>query len=131
MNRNQEKDPDGENMCVAVITWVRYVGWKRLSIKILNSISDDLPSDLRKIIDDHKSRFEGIGQMNDAFVKLDINPDVKPVAEKHRRIPSHLREKVEMDVNRLMSVGIIETVTELNGWISPVVLTNKSDCVST
>ena len=65
--------------------------------------------------------------MNDVFIKLDINPDVKPVANKHSRIPFHLREKVEMEVNCLMSAGIIEPVTEPSRWVSPVVLTNKSD----
>ena len=65
--------------------------------------------------------------MRDVKVKLKINPEVKPVANKHRRIPFHLRDKVEAEVNRLMSEGIIEPVTEPTGWVSPVVIVNKSD----
>ena len=52
--------------------------------------------------------------MNDVFVKLDIYPDVKPVANKQRRILFHLREKVKLEVNHLMST---ELVTEPSGWV--------------
>ena len=65
--------------------------------------------------------------MKDVKVKLSINPEIKPVANKHRRIPFHIREKVDTELQRLTAAGVIEPVTEPTGWVSPVVITNKSD----
>ena len=96
-------------------------------IHIVNSISQGLPQNLRKIVEKHQSRFEGVGLMKNVQVKLDIDPDVKPVANKHRRIPFHLRPKVEAETNRLLAAGLVEPVTEPSDWVSPVVLTNKED----
>ena len=96
-------------------------------VKIINNVSTNISGDLRDIIKNHASRFEGIGLMKDVKVKLCIDPEVTPVANKHRRIPFHLRDKVEAEVNRLLEARIIEPVTEPSGWVSPVVLANKSD----
>ena len=50
---------------------------------------------------------------------------VKPVAQKHRRLPFHLRAKVDQELNRLLKAGIIETVDEATEWVSPVVIVPK------
>ena len=38
--------------------------------------------------------FEGIGKLNEFEVKLHIDDNVPPVAQRHRRIPFHQRQKV-------------------------------------
>ncbi|KAK9702329.1 Alcohol dehydrogenase transcription factor Myb/SANT-like [Popillia japonica] len=43
---------------------------------------------------------------------------VTPVAQTNRRIPFHLRNKVEIELNRLLMEGIIEKATEPTNWIS-------------
>ena len=99
-------------------------------IKIINNIVgkiENLPLNLRNIISKYKSRFEGIGKLKDVEVNLNIDPEVKPVANKHRRVPFHLRKKVEDELDRLMLAGVIETVKEPTGWVSPIVITNKHD----
>ena len=60
-------------------------------------------------------------------MNLTVDEKVKPVANKHRRIPYHLRPKVEKECARLLEAGVIERVTEPTGWMSPVVITNKAD----
>ena len=58
-------------------------------------------------------------------VSLSIDSAVKPVAMKHCRIPFHLRNKVEKEIERLLDADIIEMIDEPTGWVSPVVIGNK------
>ncbi|KAJ1087381.1 hypothetical protein NDU88_000557 [Pleurodeles waltl] len=47
------------------------------------------------------------------------------VALKHRRIASHLRPKVEVELPKLEEADIIERVEEPTPWVSPSVVTRK------
>ena len=49
------------------------------------------------------------------------------MAQKHRRVPFHLRDKVEAELSRLEETGIIETVDSATDWISPIVIAPKKD----
>ena len=69
--------------------------------------------------------FHGIGKMKDVQVKLHVDPNVKPVAQKHRRVPFHLREKLEKELDRLEQAGIIEKVNSATEWVSPLVIAPK------
>ena len=87
-------------------------------IKIINNVNDKfrgLPSTLQNIIGEYQSQFEEIGKLNDTRVHLTIDTPVKPVACKHRRIPFHLRNKVESEISRLASAGVIEPINEPTG----------------
>ncbi|KAK3728358.1 hypothetical protein QZH41_011397, partial [Actinostola sp. cb2023] len=66
-----------------------------------------------------------IGQLKDYEVKLHIDPDVKPVAQPHRRVPFHLRAKVEEEINQLLDADVIEKVEGPTPWVSPIVVTPK------
>ena len=66
-----------------------------------------------------------IGKIRGVQVKLHIDPDIKPVALPHRRIPYHLREKVEEEIKRLEELEIIEKVSGPTPWVSPVVIVPK------
>ena len=66
-------------------------------------------------------------KLKGTLVTLDIDVTVKPVAMKHRRIPFHLRSKVENEINRLLDAEVIEIVAEPTGWVSPVVIGNKQN----
>ena len=77
-----------------------------------------------------------IGKMKDVTVSLSIDPEITPVAMKHRRIPFHLREKVEQEIQRLLEADVIEMVDEPTEWVSPAVIGNKPNgdircCVDT
>ena len=58
-------------------------------------------------------------------MKLHIDPDVTPRQQPHRRIPFHVREDVEKELNRLEKLDIIETVEGPTPWISPIVVVPK------
>ena len=48
-----------------------------------------------------------VGKMKNFSVSLSIDPEVK-----HRRIPFHLRNKVEKEIERLLDADIIEMVDD-------------------
>ena len=49
--------------------------------------------------------------MRGKVVKLHIDPDVQPKQEPHRRIPFHVRQGMEKELERLGSLDVIEKVT--------------------
>ena len=69
--------------------------------------------------------FQGIGQLKDVEVKLHIDQSVTPVAQPPRRIPFHIRNKVEEELTNLETKGIIEQVEGPTPWVSPLVVTPK------
>ena len=69
--------------------------------------------------------FTGIGKMKDFQVELHIDPSVPPVTQPHRRIPFHLRKKLDAELDKLKRQGIIEPVDGPTPWVSPLVVTPK------
>ena len=68
-----------------------------------------------------------IGKFSDFKVKLHIDPEVKPVALSHRRVPYHLRKKVEDELKKLEDLDIIEKASGPTPWVSPIVVVPKKD----
>ena len=73
----------------------------------------------------YKDRFEGIGKMKGTTVTININKEIKPVAQKPRRTPFHLRDKIEEEMERLKQMDIIEDAVGPTPWISPLVIVHK------
>ena len=69
--------------------------------------------------------FTGIRKMKDFQVELHIDPSVPPVTQPHRRIPFHLRKKLDAELDKLERQGIIEPVDGPTPWVSPLVVTPK------
>ncbi|XP_065650610.1 uncharacterized protein LOC136078743 [Hydra vulgaris] len=98
--------------------------------KLNNALLLNVPKRLQPLINSYKnSVFSGIiGKLSNYQVKLKINESIPPVAQKERRIPFALREKVKDELTKLEAEGIIETVTdEATPWISPMVIVPKND----
>lgn len=70
--------------------------------------------------------FNGVGNLKGVSVKLDIDTTVPPVANKHRRIPIHLRPVDSKELDRLEEHGIIEKADGPTPWISLVVLSPRA-----
>ena len=77
----------------------------------------------------HSKVFQGVGKLNNRQIELLIDKSVKPVAQRQRKIPFHLRAKVDSELNRLQQEDIIEKVPDNDetDWISPVVIVPKQD----
>lgn len=89
-----------------------------------------VPESLTKLIDCFgETVFNNtIGKLKDYEVKLHIDKNVPPVAQRERRIPFALREKVNKELEKLERAGIIEDVTdEPTPWLNPLVIVPKSD----
>ena len=79
------------------------------------------------MLEQHKDVFKGVGNLKDFEVKLHTNPEIKPVIQAQRRIPFHIRKKVETEIDRLEKDDIIEEVEGATQWVSPLVITPKKN----
>jgi hypothetical protein len=83
-----------------------------------SSVTDD-------IINNFADRFEGIGKIKGLHAEIHIDKNIVPVTQPHRRIPFHLRKKVEDELKRLEELDIIEKVDGPTPWVSPIVVAPK------
>ena len=85
------------------------------------NISAEIASEFKTLFDDTTGKIENI------TVKLHVGETVKPIAQRHRRIPFHIREDVEQEVERLEKLDIIEKVEGPTPWVSPTVIVPKKN----
>jgi hypothetical protein len=69
--------------------------------------------------------FKGIGKLKDGQLEVNLDPNVKPVAQRARNIPYGLQSKVEKKLDELERQGIIEKVKGPAKWASPLVVVPK------
>ena len=89
------------------------------------TIADSDKNTPESLKEEFKSLFGGIGKVQNKEVKLHIDPDVTPRQQPHRRIPFHIREDVEKELERLERLDIIEKVEWATPWVSPIVIVPK------
>ena len=58
---------------------------------------------------------------------LEVDESVPPVVMPPRRVPVALKGKFKEEINRLISVGVLEKVDEPTKWESSAVVTAKSN----
>ena len=90
--------------------------------------SKQIPTRLRPLIESYKNTLfsNKIGKMKNYQVQLHINKNIPPVAQRERRIPFALRERVKQELEKLEKQGIVEDVTcEPTPWLSPLVIVPK------
>lgn len=63
----------------------------------------------------------------DVVVDIKIDPDVVPVAQRYRKIPIHLEEEVDKQLDDLLRRDIVEMVNTPSRWVSPLTLAMKND----
>ena len=66
--------------------------------------------------------FVGVGKLKDYKLKLYVDSEVTPIAQKPRRVPFALRKKVTAKVEDLIAKDIVERVNGPTSWVSPVVI---------
>ena len=77
----------------------------------------------------YPSLFEGLGKMKNFQLKLNIDKEVEPVSQHLRRIPFHVRKKIEQKIEELIKLDILERVEENvpTNWVSPVIAVPKGE----
>ncbi|XP_056001322.1 uncharacterized protein K02A2.6-like [Ostrea edulis] len=89
-------------------------------IKTLRSTTCESTS-LNDLLETHKELFSpGIGTLKHIKGSVTVNSDAKPVFLKARTVPYSLRTKVEQELDKLQTDGIIEPVAHSN-WATPIV----------
>ena len=127
--------------CLLSATTAQKLGLVRLNLHTLQpsktqanqwtelELSDSQDSQIKEILRQHKPVFNGMGNLKGKQITLCIDKDVKPLAQQIQRIPFHIREKVEMELQKLETQDIIEKVpdNEHTDWVSPIVVVPKKD----
>ena len=57
-------------------------------------------------------------------IKIHLKPDAKPVKHRPYRMNPKYKEKVRMELDKMLAAGIIEPVEE-SKWVSPMVVQEK------
>ncbi|XP_020555459.2 uncharacterized protein K02A2.6-like [Oryzias latipes] len=96
-------------------------------ISVVTAVSTSGPggSVADALVASHPELFKGIGKLKNFQVKLHINPDIRPTIQPHRRVPFHIRKKVDEELYKLEADDIIEDVTGPTPWVSPIVTPPK------
>ena len=94
--------------------------------EVVNSVTNN-DSEINNIITEYKDVFQGLGKMKNIKISFDINENIPPVSQHLRKIPYHMRKKVETKIKELMDLDIIEPVVGTTPWISPVIAVPKGN----
>ena len=70
--------------------------------------------------------FDGVGKFKNFQLHIPVNRDVSPMAQPLRRVPYHLRAKLDDKLNELENANIIEKCDGPSSWVSPLVCVPKS-----
>ena len=81
----------------------------------------------QQLVEKYPEVFDGVGKLKDFEIKVHVKPDITPVAQPPRRIPFHLRKKVDEKLQELKDMDIIEPVSDATTWASPLVVVPKSN----
>lgn len=78
------------------------------------------------VLDEFADCFEGIGCLERKHT-IKINPEIKPVINRARRIPISRVEKVKEELEKMEVNGIIEKVDQPTEWVNSMVVVEKRD----
>ena len=78
-----------------------------------------------KLVGGYADLLKGIGKMKGVQVDLQVDPEVLPMEQPHRRIPFSVKPKLVVELEKLMADDIIGKVDRPTSWVSPVVITLK------
>ena len=82
---------------------------------------------LQDVLDKHKNVFrKGLGRLKGVTAKIHVDPEVTPKFYKARTVPYATRAKLEEELDRLQSMGVIRPV-QFSDWATPVVPVSKKN----
>ena len=82
---------------------------------------------LQDILGKHQTVFSSeLGMVRETTAKLHVDPQARPKFYRPRSVPYAMREKVDVELDRLHQQGIIEPV-QFSDWAAPIVPVLKQD----
>ena len=94
---------------------------------VLNKL--ETSSSLDEVVKSFPKVCSGLGKLKGVEIEFSINKEVKPVSQHLRRMPFHVRRKVERKIQELIELDILEEVNEATPWVSPVIAVPKGNDV--
>ena len=73
------------------------------------------------LFDEFKDCFGEIGTLPKIH-HITIKEDVQPVIHSARRVPFALKDRLKEELNRMVRLGVIESVTEPTDWVNQLVV---------
>lgn len=87
----------------------------------------DVTTKLKQLLERYVQVFgTDLGLVKDVTADFQVNKEVKPHFYKARSVPYALRDKIELELSRMATLGIIEPVT-FSEWATPIVPVMKKD----
>ena len=89
----------------------------------------EIDSSMEEITAKHPAVFKGLGRDKVEPIHIEVDPNIKPVKQKKRRIALHYREKFKDHLEEPKEAGVVSGPLgsdEAVGWVSNVVITHKS-----
>ena len=84
--------------------------FKECADKTQVSSSGNENKSVESLLNEYDDLFHGTSKMKDLKVKLNVDKNVRPVAQKHCRVPFHIRDKLKL------SLSILKLQMLLNEW---------------
>ena len=82
---------------------------------------------LQQVLEKYSGVFkEGLGELRDAKAKIYVDKEERPQFFPPRQVPFAIRQKVEEELDRLQSLGVIRPV-QFSDWAAPIVPVMKKD----
>ena len=104
--------------------WLEHLILDWSSLHLLN-IADN--PGLPTLLDKHSNLFkEELGKLVGTTAKIYLKKDAKPHYCRARQVPHSLRAKVESEIERLITIGVLQPV-QFSDWAAPVVPVLKHD----
>ena len=111
----------GRNACIELGV-IRQV----MPIKVDSNVNQKTKTCFDNLIEEYNDIFTGLGKIGKFEHKISVNPNVKPVSQKLRRIPFGQIESVDREIDKMLNDGVIEEATQPSPWVSNLVVVPKS-----
>lgn len=96
-----------------------------LEVKINANTLEHANPEITHILHKHNRMFEGMGNIKNIQVTLDIDASIQPVAQRAYRIPHSMKTAVNNKLEEMRKQGIIEKVKGSTPWLSPLIAITK------
>ena len=87
----------------------------------------DLPPTIPKYIaEEYSELFQGLGQFPRIHT-MQTRPEVQPVVHAPRRVPFDLRDRLQSQLDKEESLGVIVKVDEPTDWVNSITIVEKKN----
>ena len=79
------------------------------------------------VLTQYADLFDGTLGLLDGEVHLETDPNIRPVQMPLRRLPVAIRDRVQLELSKMVQDDVITPVTEPTPWVSALLVVTKPD----